>query len=99
MADFVANNVTGSTMSYKPKYCILRGKTYHTRMVVPKDVREQLQQTEFSQSLETADPYKAEALASGLREGWKDLIKAARLGGAPSLPRKLVNFINSEWTG
>ena len=86
-------------MTYKPKYCILRGKTYHTRMVIPKDVREQLNQTEFSQSLETADPYKAEALASGLREGWKDLIKAARLGGTPLTPKKVsqLHQFRMDW--
>ena len=99
MADFVANNVAEMIMNYKPKYCILRGKTYHTRMVVPQDVREQLQQTEFSQSLETADPYKAEALALGLREGWKDLIKAARLGGTPLTPKKVsqLHQIRLDW--
>ena len=99
MANFVANNVAELIMSYKPKYCILRGKTYHTRMVVPKDVRELLQQTEFSQSLETADPYKAEALASGLREGWKDLIKSARLGGTPLTPKKVsqLHKFRMDW--
>ena len=67
-------------MSYKPKGCILRGKTYHTRMIVPKDVRHLFKKTEFIQSLETGDPFKAEAFSSAIRALWKEQILSARRG-------------------
>lgn len=65
----------------KVKGCLLRGETYHARMVIPKDIRHCFgNRHEFSQSLGTGDPFVAETLSAAKRIEWKGFIKAARLG-------------------
>ena len=63
----------------KIKGCVLRNKTYHARSAIPEDVRAHFGCREFTRTLNTADPYKAEKLASGLIVQWKELIQSARL--------------------
>lgn len=63
----------------KLKGCVLRNKTYHARLVIPEDVRDHFGCREFTRTLNTADPYKAEKLAASLIVQWKELIQSARL--------------------
>jgi hypothetical protein len=65
------------------KNIILQGETYHFRIAVPADCREEIGQSEIVESLRTKKRVEAEVRAEPLRTKWKKTFKEVR-GQAPS---------------
>ena len=79
----------------RPKPVKVRGLqpengSWVVRMVVPVDVREHFQVTEFRQNLRTANDRVAAKEAPKVTAMWKGWIKRARAGEAPENVKKLV---------
>lgn len=65
------------------KNVILRGKTYHFRMGVPKDCVTAVGKTEVTESLKTTDKLEANAAAARLKKTWTAKFEAIRKPASP----------------
>lgn len=69
----------------KPRYCELKGNTWHATLKVPKELRHIFNRTKFMKSLETSDPVVAEERAMIQVGKWKGWVRDARADGLSNL--------------
>lgn len=84
------NGAEEMVITMELKHIILRGKTYHFRMPVPKDCVRKIGKTEIVQSLRTDNPLEAQKAAKFLEQTWANKFRAIRKPDSPALVKRSV---------